>query len=107
MNWLELLFILLGCVAAVATDSLFRMLLGQFNQIAIITLPLAMVINYGVFHVMRTGKSLVEGIVIWSVITAVIRIASTFLILGERPAPQQWVAFCLVLLASFVSKFWR
>mgnify|MGYP001570249505 FL=1 len=107
MNWLELLIIVAGCAAAVTTETIFRMHQGPFNQIAILTLPLAMVINYGVFHVMRNGKSLIEGIVLWSVITAIMRVASTLLILRESPGAPQWVAFCLVLLASFVSKFWR
>jgi len=107
MSWLDFLFIILGCAAAVTTETLFRMHQGPFNQIAMFTLPLAIVINYGVFHVMRTGGSLIEGIVLWSVITALLRVASTFLVLGESPAAPQWVAFGLVLLASFVSKFWR
>ena len=107
MSWLDLLFILLGCTAAVTTETLFRTHQGPFNQIAMLTLPLAMVINYGVFHVMKSGNSLIEGIVLWSVITSLLRVASTFLVLGESPAAPQWVSFGLVLLASFVSKFWR
>ena len=107
MNWLNLLFVLIGATSAVATETLFRMHQGPFISIAYLTLPLALITNYGVFRVMKTGDSLIEGLVVWTVLTSALRLASTFILLGERPAANQWVAFGLVIVAGFVSKLWR
>lgn len=107
MSWLEIVFLVLGGASAVACETLFRVHQGSFSQIATLSIPLAMLTNYGVFVVMKTGKSLIEGLILWTVMTSIMRVISTFVILGERPASQQWVAFGLVLTASFVSKFWK
>ena len=107
MTWQIIVGIIAGSLAAVITEIIFRLHEGPYTQVAPLTLVLAFVVNYGVFNVMKTGDSLIEGLVLWSALTATFRVLSTFLILGETPAANQWVAFGLVIAASFVSKFWR
>ena len=107
MNFVTIGFAILGSIAAVTCESIFRLYPGHFGKIAMFTIPLAIITNYGVFNMMKFGSSMIEGIVLWTLVTTGLRIASTFFVIGEQPSIGSWAAFGLMIVASFVSKFWR
>jgi len=107
VNWTNLLGVLLGGSAAVACETIFRLHGGTYGQVATLTLVLAGITNYGVFHSMKLGNSLIEGMVIWTTATVGLRLLSTFFILHETPHLGNWIGFTLVVAASLISKFWR
>lgn len=107
MNFTVLGLAVLGAIAAVGTETIFRLWPGHFSKVAMFTLPLALITNYGLFNMMKFGSSMIEGLVLWTLATTGLRLASTFLVLGEQPSIGSWAAFGLMIVASFVSKFWR
>jgi len=66
-----------------------------------VSLPLILVINYGIWTLMVGSQSLIGGVVIFSILTATLRAVASWG-LGEAPAWQDWLAFGLVLVAAGV-----
>ena len=60
INWWHWFAIVMGPLTAVTSESIFRAHGGRYSDVMGITLILAIVTNYGVFHVMKTGNSLIS-----------------------------------------------
>lgn len=106
MRWYNVLFATIGAIAAVVAEVIYRLHLGSYIAILPASIALAIIIQFGVFNVMKIGNSLVEGIILWTCVTSGMRIVATYLI-GEQPATGQWLAYGLVVIATFISKLWR
>ena len=101
------ILVAVGALAATACEALFRWHSGTYYQVFPLALVLAIITNYGVFRTMQGSSSLIEGLIVWTVMTSILRVAFTLLLLREMPALNQWLAFGLVIVAGFVSKFWK
>src|SRR5512145_2302319 len=97
-------FVFIGAVAAVGMESMYRVHGGTFDQILLLTIPLALIVNYGVFRTMQANDSMFTGIIMWSTCTVILRLISTLFIIKEQPHPGAWAGFVLIVLAQFVSK---
>lgn len=105
--WWNYIWTFIGAMAAITVEFIYRKHEGSFDQIFMIIMPIALIVTYGVYNAMRLGSSLLAGIIIWSGMTATIRIFVTLFILKEQPTPAVWAAFGCIIAAQFITKLWR
>ena len=101
------ILVAIGALAATICEALFRWHQGSYYQVFPLALLLAIITNYGVFRTMQGASSLIEGLIVWTVMTSILRVVFTLLLLREVPALNQWLAFGLVVVAGMVSKLWK
>ena len=98
------ILVVVGAIAATTCEALFRWHQGSYYQVFPLALILAIITNFGVFKTMQGSNSLIEGLIVWTVMTSILRVAFTLLLLREMPALNQWLAFGLVVVAGFVER---
>ena len=92
----------LGGCAAVLMETWFRThreipYLWQWPAI-----PLAFVVNYAVYRIMRSADSLLAGFVLFGAVTLGLRIVVSLWLLGELVTWRTWVALALLTTAKFL-----
>ena len=92
----------LGGLAAVLMETWFRThrevpYLQQWPAI-----PLAFVVNYSIYRIMRSADSLLAGFVVFSTVTLGLRIVMSLWFLGELVTWRTWLALGLLTAAKFL-----
>lgn len=68
---------------------------------AILGVPLALLVNYGIWGTLHSGESVLGLAVVFSLCTAALRVAWT-LAHGQPVSGAVWLSFGLIVLASLV-----
>ena len=92
----------IGGLAAVLMETWFRThrevpYLWQWPAI-----PLAFVVNYSIYRIMRSADSLLAGFVVFSTVTLGLRIVMSLWFLGELVTWRTWLALGLLTAAKFL-----
>ncbi len=79
---------------------------SSWLTLAPLGVPLALLVNIGIYGTLHAGESLLGLAVVFSLCTASLRVAWT-LIHGDPVNGATWTAFCLIVLASLVRAVWK
>ena len=98
---------LLAALAAVTCEIYYKANpTASYFATAILGVPLALIINYGIWGTLHAGESLLGLAVVFSLCTAALRVAWT-LANGHPVSGGTWAAFGLIVAASITKAVWR
>jgi len=69
--------------------------------------PMALLTNYCIYRLVRSAPTLVDGLIIFSLGTLVLRTTSAVFVLHQRLSPGTWCGLALVGLANVIRYAWR
>lgn len=89
--------------AVIAEIALNRAL--SYWPVLLFTAPLAIAVNYGVFHLLRFGPSLISSLAVFSIATLLVRV--TYSVGVHQPVGYgTWAAVGLIVVAGVLRHIW-
>lgn len=104
---MSLVYSLLAALSAVTCEVYYKSHpADSWLSLAAFGIPLALLVNFGIWGTLHSGESVLGLAVVFSLCTAALRVVWT-IAHGQPVNGATWVAFGLIVLASLVKAVWR